>query len=244
MANTLSAQSFDYRPFRLNEGTDRQPAAALDSAIAPSYSCALQSGDAPLQAHALQSLLQRIASGDREAFWTFWQSVEADIYRVGLGQLGGNVDDAQDALALVRLKTFEMLPQLTAELRQPMAWLKQVARNLCCDLGRSRSRRETRVTALETLDGEIADPRSDGADPLKALMNSAAHGSVVTRIDGLPARLREVTALRFLGELSYSSIATQLSITEATARKRVQEARHILASTRAHPQPLPSRKGR
>jgi DNA-directed RNA polymerase specialized sigma24 family protein len=49
-------------------------------------------------------------------------------------------------------------------------------------------------------------------------------------IESLPPLLRDVARLRFLHEASYGAIASTLSITEPTARKRVQQARTVLRS--------------
>jgi DNA-directed RNA polymerase specialized sigma24 family protein len=47
-------------------------------------------------------------------------------------------------------------------------------------------------------------------------------------IDKLPPLLRDVARMRSLHEASSGSIASTLSITEATARKRLQQARTVL----------------
>ncbi|MCU7807346.1 MAG: hypothetical protein KZQ73_05690 [Candidatus Thiodiazotropha sp. (ex Semelilucina semeliformis)] len=51
---------------------------------------------------------------------------------------------------------------------------------------------------------------------------------LLNAIENLPQHLRDVAQLHFVENNSYTEISQQLSITQASARKRVQLAREII----------------
>jgi len=169
-------------------------------------------------------------AGDCAAFWLLWRQNEPDLYRVCLSQMNGNQADAEDALGTMRLKAFEALSPLVATVDIPRAWLIRSTRNLCLDIRRGTLQRTRRAIHIDHVQQEVADPRI-GALPEPIAVDGDSHARLRSFIDRLPGRLRSAAFFRFVDEMEYDEIASSLEITEANARKRVQEARICLKKT-------------
>lgn len=165
--------------------------------------------------------------GDSRAFWLLWSQNEPDLYRVCLAQMDGNQADAEDALATMRLKAFEALSTMAATINTPRSWLIRSTRNLCRDIRRGTLLRTRHAIQIDHLQQEVADPRK-GILPEPIVVDCDSHARLRSFIDRLPSRLRDAALFRFVEEMEYDQIAGSLEITEANARKRVQESRTYL----------------
>ena len=76
----------------------------------------------------------------------------------------------------------------------------------------------------------LTKPLSPEDFVLLAQMGNGIRGA----IEALPRPLRMVAEMRFVQELEYDVIAERMSITEANARKRVQQARELLRPRLKH----------
>lgn len=173
-------------------------------------------------------LLRRLASGDSEAFWTLWARHRSALFQICLAQMAWRREDAEDALSDVMARARECLPGEADKVRSLTAWLRRVTVNVCIDLHRRNKRR---ACVEYVTGGRLSDPISQ---PLQFPSQASQHLAseirrVVKRaIEALPERLRAAAGLFLLEEASYAAIADALAISEANARKRIQEARRIL----------------
>ena len=152
-------------------------------------------------------------------FWQLWRSHQNYLYRCCLRWMNYNSMDAEDALHLTMWKAYKKLPQYADQIRQERSWLTKLCYRVCLDL-----RRSVRPSLnLEDLENEI--PISDRSSPYQYAIASETEEIVNQAIQKLPLLLRQAFILRCIEELSYSEIAQQLEITEANARKRVEQAR-------------------
>lgn len=176
-------------------------------------------------------LLRNLCSGDREAFWTLWMQHRLHLYSVCLRHMRGVPADAADAVSRSMLLAFAKLPAHAEEIQNLQAWLTRLTRNVCVDMCRERQRLTTRATTtvddIAIDDKAPVDPRPS---PEEEALSNEFCTSLLGAVDALPPLLREVARQRFLHDTSYERIADMLSITEAAARKRVQQARMILRS--------------
>ena len=174
-------------------------------------------------------LLRSLSSGDREAFWPLWLEHRLHLYGVCLRQMRGSKADALDAVSRSMLLAFRKLPAHATKIENLQAWLTRLTRNVCADIHREQQRLTVAGMAGEEIAEELstADP---SPSPEEVVLSNEMRGRLQRAIDSLPPLLRSVAQLRFLHEASYGAIASKLSITEPTARKRVQQARTVLRS--------------
>lgn len=173
-----------------------------------------------------RGLLQSVASGDHQAFWLLWERHSPYVRSICNRLLVGHPDDAEDALSETMLKAWESLKQQGSEIANVRAWLVCVGRNVCTDWWRRRGRFVSYSdVADETGHYEVAD---HNAGPEDMVLAREARGRAVGLMEHLPPRLRESMVLYAFHDLSYAEIARKLGITEANARKRMQQARGVL----------------
>ena len=174
-------------------------------------------------------LLRSVSGGDREAFWQLWLEHRLHLYGVCLRQMRGSTADALDAVSRSMMLAFRKLPAHATKIENLQAWLTRLTRNVCNDIHREQQRLTVGMADDDSVAEELlaADP---SPSPEDVVLSNEMRVRLQTAIESLPPLLRDVARLRFLHEASYGSIASTLSITEPTARKRVQQARTVLRS--------------
>jgi RNA polymerase sigma-70 factor (ECF subfamily) len=179
-------------------------------------------------------LLRSLSGGDREAFWPLWLEHRLHLYTVCLRQMHGSKADALDAVSRSMLLAFRKLPAHATKIENLQAWLTRLTRNVCADIRREQQRLSVVGAMAGIAPDEIVSEELLAADPSPSPEDVVLSNEMRVRlqhaIDSLPPLLRGVAQMRFLHEASYESIASTLSITEETARKRVQQARTVLRS--------------
>lgn len=114
---------------------------------------------------------------------------------------------AQDALTEVYVKW--------SRLREPRAYAFRVAHNMAKDSWRSRDRELATWSA-------IAEQAVPGSAPDPALWDAVSR---------LPAALREAVLLHYLCDLPITEVARTLHRPPGTVKRRLHEARALLATT-------------
>ena len=180
-------------------------------------------------------LLTTLGEGDRDAFWPLWEQYRDQMYGVCLRQMSGIHADAADAASRTMLLAWEKLPRSAREILNFKAWLTRLTCNVCFDMHRERRRRTRAVDAFSTVAKIGIHPAiRDVPSPEHEVMSAEACEEIREAIASLPAHLREAADLRFLQDQPYDVIATRGAISEANARKRVQQAREVLARRLGH----------
>jgi RNA polymerase sigma-70 factor (ECF subfamily) len=137
--------------------------------------------------------------------------------------------DADDAVSRSMLVAHAKLPEYAAQIIDVEAWLTRLTCNVCLDIKKERCRGSRKSEALD--DRVLARREAslpDALSPEDVVLIAQIGDGIRSAIDELPAPLRVVAELRFVQELGYDVIAEYVSITEANARKRVQQARELL----------------
>ncbi len=153
------------------------------------------------------------------------------VYTYGLRLTRGDRDAAEDLMQETFLRAHRFWG--TYERGTNMkAWLFTICRNTYLhEQRRSRTRRETTMTDLDTSPDTLALPPDLGAartDPEREFFAGLIDEEVVKSIDALPGEYREVLVLSDLGDLTYSEISTVLGIPVGTVKSRLFRARRSL----------------
>ena len=181
-----------------------------------------------------QILLQRLVQGDRLVFWAIWELYQKELFIYCLRWMGGNREEAEDALSAASIKAWQHLPRYAQENINVKAWLLKLLHNHCIDMIRSFKRQNQLVHKIGIL---------SQSSPARHLMVRESPEDVINRedvlqgirhaIDDLPQNLQATAELRLVCGWSYNEIATQLKISPENARKRAQQARAILQTSLA-----------
>ncbi|MEM7065219.1 MAG: sigma-70 family RNA polymerase sigma factor [Cyanobacteria bacterium P01_B01_bin.77] len=160
-------------------------------------------------------------------FWSTWLQHQSYLSHRCLQWMGGNQANAEEALSNAMLKAQTKWPQYADTINNPKAWLTRLTHNLCVDLHRTQRREPISVDNFEDV---VTDTIAwtDVSSPKTTLLRQELITYLQQIIAELPPRLNQAFVLKILQGKSYKDISQQLSISEANARKRIQQARTIL----------------
>jgi RNA polymerase sigma-70 factor (ECF subfamily) len=162
-------------------------------------------------------LLSSLAEGREESFWQLWSRYKKGLAQICFRKMGGNVPDAEDILSQVMLRALDRLPSCSRKIVRLEPWLHQLARNLCVDLWRERRRRHEVAESWRAAVLVEAASRS-------SMQQVDVNCEIQLRIAALPPSLRDPLVLHVVREISSKQIASQLGLSPANVRKRVQRA--------------------
>jgi RNA polymerase sigma-70 factor (ECF subfamily) len=188
------------------------------------------SNEADQRDRASEELLQRIRSGDPDAFEAVAREHAPRLYRLAL-KLTGRVEDAEDLVQETLVKTLPALRKFEGRARLS-TYLVRALGNLWKNRLRAKSRSRFvewfRGTGSDDPDAEPlapVDPAPTALDRLEAQDRAAVVRSAVARLD--PHR-RLTLLLREVEELSYEEIARATEVPVGTVRSRLARAREDL----------------
>jgi len=163
-----------------------------------------------MPADDLEAAAARAAAGDGVAFAALVRATQADVRRACAALVG--LDSAEDLAQETYVRAHRALPSYagTAPVR---VWLLGIARNVCLNEIRSRTRRRR---LLPRLDRPASTPSAAGAVELWQCVTS------------LPEERREAFVLTQLLGFSYDESATICGCPVGTIRSRVARARSDL----------------
>jgi RNA polymerase sigma-70 factor (ECF subfamily) len=164
-----------------------------------------------------------------EALAALVEQYATTLYRVAFSVLR-NPSDAEDAVQEAFLRVLRHRDSLD-EVRDRRVWLIRIVWNIVLD----RKRRAKTRPETDDVD-ELA--RVLPANGLSAEQRAAAaqhHAHVLSCVDHLPPKERQVLMLSAFEELSSVEIAAVLGITESSVRSRLFRARNLMAGLLQHP---------
>ncbi|MBZ5578933.1 MAG: sigma-70 family RNA polymerase sigma factor [Acidobacteriia bacterium] len=177
------------------------------------------------QSEADEELLERVRSGDEQAFVALYRRRQGTIFRFLL-HMTGSVNSAEDVtqevfLILLRDKcSYDPLRGTVA------GYLFGIARKLVLrHLERNRALAEH---GLEDFEGTLLPVLAVDADPMVDLMRREGLDQLQRAILALPKRYREVVVLCDLEEMDYLAAAEFLNCPVGTVRSRLHRARALL----------------
>jgi RNA polymerase sigma-70 factor (ECF subfamily) len=169
---------------------------------------------------------------EEEALEALVGQYASTLYRVAFSILR-NPSDAEDAVQEAFVRVLRHRDTL-GEIRDHRVWLIRIVWNIVLDRKRrAKTRPETDDVA------ELA--RVLPADGLSAEQRAAAaqhRAHVLSCVDRLPTKEREVMVLSAFEELTSVEIASVLGITESSVRSRIFRARNLMADLLQHSRSL------
>jgi RNA polymerase sigma-70 factor (ECF subfamily) len=173
-------------------------------------------------------LIERIATGDRDAFAELYQRCRSDVYRFAVHMCGSPAlaeDVVQDVFVAVIEDTSGYRPGRSGVL----PWLLGIARN---QVRRWRHRRPMLpLTGDET---DVGRRLGVETDPLVDLTRQRHEAALAGALLKLPVHYREAIVLCDLQELSYDTAANALGCAIGTVRSRLHRGRALLARELGH----------
>ncbi len=175
-----------------------------------------------------QQLMVRIQQGDRRAIEYVIDRYQRALYNFAYRFLNDG-DAAADIVQHTFIQLFTHIQDLRAD-EGLKPWLFRVARHRCLD--EIRRQRTTAFSQLATDDDEGGSPLDYYADPTPLPDDLAEREDLqqilAEAIASLPAKYREVVALRYTADLSFAEIGAVLGIPEATAKTQFHRAKPLL----------------
>lgn len=170
------------------------------------------------------ALADALKAGEREAVATLFDRHAERIYQHCF-RLTADRSDAEDATATTFLEVWRHHQRVQVHDGSALPWLYGVATNVCRNMTRKRRRH---LIAVTRVGHESAEP--DHAEIVAERVDSESRmRSVLTAIEQLPQRERDVLAVVAWSGLSYEQAAIALDIPIGTVRSRLSRARARLA---------------
>lgn len=177
------------------------------------------------------ALIERVRSGEHEAFYELVRPHERGIYLAALSVLNNDAD-AEEVVQEAILKAFKALPRFRGEARFS-TWIIQITINEA-RMKLRKDRRHLYDSLDEPRRGEDEGdyvPR-DFADwreiPSEALETARLRQALRKALDSLSPKYRQVLVLRDVEHLNIAETAKLLGITEAAVKTRLLRARLIM----------------
>ena len=163
-----------------------------------------------------------------EALAALVDQYASTLYRVAFSVMR-NASDAEDAVQEAFLRVLRHRDTL-GEIRDHRVWLIRIVWNIVLDRKR---RLKTRPETDDVSDlARILPTNEMSAEEVAAAAQH--HAYVLSCVDRLPAREREVMMLSAFEELSSVEIASVLGVTESSVRSRLFRARNLMAGLLQH----------
>ena len=174
------------------------------------------------------ALVQRIQSGDSDAFAVLMDLYQKQVYHLALRTVG-NPEDAADMTQEAFLRAYRAIGSFRGDSKLSV-WLYRLTQNVCIDFLRSRGRRPTVSLTVENEADEVQelDVADDRFDPEEQYQRKALRDAVRRGLDALPEEYRAILVLREINGLSYAEIGEQLQLEEGTVKSRLFRARKKL----------------
>ncbi len=163
-----------------------------------------------------QAVIDRILSGDRDAFGILIARYSDPLYRHAVG-MTGSPDDAADILQNSFIKAYQHLGEVRGRFD---AWVFRIVANGCKDW--LKNIRRTHLSYEED------DQPSGYETPDEELARGELRGDLDKALAALPASLREAFLMKHVEGRSYEDMAELLETTVGALKMRVHRAREAL----------------
>lgn len=175
-------------------------------------------------------LVQRVVSGDTEAFSSLVLAYEKQVFNIAL-RMVGNREDAEDISQESFIKAYNSLSNFRGD-ASFSSWLFRIVSNTCLDHLRKIKNRQTLSLSTENEDEETEeyDIADDSFSPEELLEKRLTKESIQRGLEELSEEHRTVLVLREIQGLSYDEIAQMLEIESGTVKSRIARARKKLCA--------------
>jgi len=156
-------------------------------------------------------------------FWTRWLAEREYFRRMCVRWLRGDRQEVEEVLSRGALRALEFLRQNPGGVEKFRPWALRILHNLCLDTLKFAGR--DIIVDPESEDDESSAVFSRDALPDREVFCGELRTALTEALAELPPRLWSAFCLRFVDDLAYDEICSQLGITPENARKRIQQAR-------------------
>lgn len=171
-----------------------------------------------------RAIVDAVLAGDVDAYRLLVERESRTV--VGLcAAILGNLDDAQDVAQEAFVQAFRSLAGYRAD-GSFGAWVGRIARRMAVQRAAALSR--ARLAVADVADFDKPD---DGAGPELQLLSGEQASSLRRAVASLPSDQREVIQLRYFGDRSLDSIASETGAPLGTVKSRLHRG---LARLRNH----------
>ncbi len=176
-----------------------------------------------------QRMLSLAREGEVAAFEALIEGYEDKIYSLAFRMLG-NSEDARDAAQETLLKAYSGLQRFRGD-ASFSTWIYRIAKNVCLDILRRRSKQRTYSLdePMELGDGEVSRQfAGDMPAPEDVVMHGEVRDSINSALAEISEHHRVVIILRDIEGFTYEEIANILEIELGTVKSRLYRARASL----------------
>lgn len=170
-------------------------------------------------------LAERARNGDKQAFEELVRKHQAAIYSFAL-HFFRSPDGAEDSAQETFLRAYRFLHTYDPS-RKFITWLYSIARNICIDRHRERTRHE-QVSIDDVAPALLAEDDAKAADPMRRMEEHEERRSLVEAIDALPEKYRTPILLCYMQGLPYQDASDILGISLNNLKIRIFRAKKLL----------------
>ncbi|GAB2181602.1 RNA polymerase sigma factor RpoE [Denitratisoma sp. agr-D3] len=177
-----------------------------------------------------QLLVERVQSGDRQAFGLLVEKYQRKLLRL-VSRLVRDPAEAEDVVQESFIKAYRALPNFRGD-SAFYTWLYRIGVNTAKNWLSSRGRRATALASADNEEAEgfdEADLLRDADTPERVLMSKQIAETVNRAMEALPEELRTAITLREIEGLSYEEISGVMGCPIGTVRSRIFRAREAVA---------------
>lgn len=159
-----------------------------------------------------QSLIEKAASGDQEAFGDLYERYLEPIYRYVYYRVP-TTEEAEDLTETIFLRAWETLVmKKNIKIDNFRAWIYRIAHNLTIDY--HRKKRAINLDSVDTIETMTPSP----SDPEIEVQNKLTAQTLNKAIGKLEENFQNVIILRFFNKLSHAETAEIMGINEGNVR--------------------------
>jgi RNA polymerase sigma-70 factor (ECF subfamily) len=176
------------------------------------------------------ALVERVQSGDREAFGLLVSKYQRKLLRLVM-RLVRDPAEAEDVAQEAFIKAYRALPNFRGE-SAFYTWLYRIGVNTAKNWLVAHGRRMPTMSEIAGDDNEGIEEGillRDDETPDRVLMSRQIGATVNAAMDALPEDLRTAISLREIEGLSYEEIAQVMDCPIGTVRSRIFRAREAIA---------------
>lgn len=169
-------------------------------------------------------------TGSDRLFEESWRAAQAGLRKRAQRLARGNSHRAEEWLSSTAVKAMLFLRQSPERVRDPQGFLFLVLEHVYLDSARHQIREDRLIDrGIDLHDGQLERFAAVGS-PLERLEQLERLDQVDKALASLSRQQQQLFELRFIEELPYADIASQLGIAPPLVRKRVQLLRSRLSA--------------
>lgn len=161
----------------------------------------------------LETLINRTAEGDREAFETLYRHSSRRLYGMLLYLLKDR-ELASDILQEGYIKIWLNAGEFRYRKGSPLTWMISIMRNQAID----RMRHDDRRPQCVDLDDAVPGPADDMDGPLEQTERQHQQARLQQRLNGLPEQQRDAIGLAYFQDLSHAEVAEKMGLPLGTVK--------------------------